>query len=216
MAYYYGNSHNEYINRRKNDNARTSAIERFTDKVYRENGLSMRRVYDSDTQQKGVDLVQNVDGETRYIDEKFAINYYNKDLRTFAFELCSHNNYNDEGWLISPHMITTHYCVLWFRSDENCKHIDSYDLCYISKKRLMDYLYSVGYYDGIVDDFVGYWAGTNNKNARYYSEKDNRLYRNLRNGVRIVQSLQYDVEQPINIVVPRAELYKLAEYHFHN
>lgn len=207
----------EYRERRKNDNEKTRKIERFVDKIYRDNGLKMQRIFDYDMQTRGVDVIHKIDEETRYIDEKFAVQYYNRDLNTFAFELSSHNNVDDNGWFTSEHMITTHYCILWFRSDDSFKNIESYDLCYINKKKIMEYLYSVGYRDNILDEFCNYWdGGIDNKYRRFYYERNGRRYRDLRNGVRIVQSMQFEVESPINVVIPKKELFKLAEYHFHN
>ena len=177
----------------------------------------MKRVTNREMQRKGVDIIHTVNNETRYVDEKFAIQYYNKDLHTFAFELSSHNNYNNDGWFTSNYMITTHYAILWFRSNDEFTDIYQYDLCYISKEKIKEYLKTVGYYDGILDDFNKYWE------YRWYTEPDStyyeqngRRYKKLRNGVKIVQSMQFEIESPINVVIPRTELYKLAEYHFHN
>jgi hypothetical protein len=212
---YTSDARKAYASRRKSDELKTRKIERFVDKIYRQNNLIMSRTNDKHLQRKGVDLIHVVDGQKRYVDEKFALNYYDRDLRTYSFELVSHNNMDNAGWLLSSHMITTHYCILWFRSDENLDNIETFDLCYISKQAIIEYIRSVGYYDGILDDFVGYWAGNNTKDSHLYCKNGNRLYRKLRNGVRIVQSLQYEVESPINIVIPRDTLYTLAEYHFH-
>ena len=207
----------EYLTRRERDNQRTAIIEKFTDNIYKQNGFDYQRVTDRRMQTKGVDIVHKVNGITRYVDEKFAIQYYNKDLFTFAFELSSKNNKDDSGWFLSDHMITTHYAVLWFKANDDFSKIYEYDLCYIDKQKLKDYLNTVGYYDGILDDFNKYWEYrwyTNPDNTYY--EKNNRRYKTLKNGVKIVQSMQFEVESPINVVIPRRELYKLAEYHFHN
>lgn len=210
-------SKKEYLSRRERDIKRTNIVENFTDLIYKKNGLQIKRVTDRKMQTKGVDIIHQINGETRYIDEKFAIQYYNKDLHTFAFELSSHNNYDNNGWFTSEHMITTHYAILWFKADDEFKNIYQYDLCYISKEKIKEYLKTVGYYDDILDDFNKYWE------YRWYTEPDDtyyeqngRRYKRLRNGVKIVQSMQFEVESPINVVIPRRELYKLAEYHFHS
>ena len=113
-------------------------------------------------------------------------------------------------------MLTTYYVILWFRSDEELQSIYSYDLCYIEKEKINEYLKKVGFYDEIVDDFNKYWADHTHTNPDdTYYEKGDRRYRDLQEGVRIVQSMQYKKESPINVVIPRKKLYELAELHFH-
>lgn len=206
----------EYITRRKQDIKKTMIIEKFVDKIYKENNFDIKRVVNPQLQKSGVDIIHTIDNQKRYIDEKFAINYYNKDLHTFAFELSSKNNKDESGWFTSEHMITTHYVILWFKSNDDFSDIYTYDLCYIDKQKIKQYLKSLGYYDGIEDDFKYYWEyGQYINNDNNYYTKNNRRYLKLLNGVKIVQSMQFEVECPINIVIPRTELYKLADYHFH-
>ena len=72
--------------------------------------------------------------------------------------------------------------------------------------KLKDYLKTVGYYDGLLDDFNKYWEYRwyTHPDSTYY-EKNNRRYKTLKNGVKIVQSMQFEVESPINVVIPRRE-----------
>ena len=209
----------EYLQRRKTDEYRTRTLEKFMDKLYRRKGLLMQRVTDAKKQKQGADLIHRVDGEIHYIDEKYAINYYDKDLRTFSFELYSKNNYHQQGWFISDNSITTDYCVFWFRATEDFKTITTYDLCYIPKSAIMQFAKDSGLYDGIVEDFLDYWENHKPiKDSWRFSQrgngKDERRYMKLKNGCKLVQSVGFQ-EQPINIVIPREELYKLAIHHFH-
>lgn len=212
----YNKIQQEYINRRKEDIKKTQTIEQFVDKIYKEHHFNMKRITDKKLQKKGVDIIHNIDGKRNYVDEKFAINFYNKKLNTFAFELSSNNNKNNKGWFISDHMITTHYIILWFQANDDFTDIYTYDLCYIDKQKLKQYLRSIGYYDGIVDEFNDYWkhGQYTNPDSNYFI-KNNRRYLKLSDGVKIVQSLQFKVETPINIVVPRIKLYDLADFHFY-
>ena len=210
----------DYMQRRKTDEYRTRTIEKFMDKVYRKNGLLMQRVTDRKQQRQGVDIIHRIDGEKHYIDEKYAIHYYDKDLRTFSFELYSKNNYNQQGWFTSPSIITTDYCLLWFRATEDFKTIESYDLCYIPKAKIMEFAKKSGLYDGIVEDFLDYWENHKPVKEKWRfsmrgSGAGQRRYMKLNNGCQLVQSIGLQ-EQPINIIIPRNELYKLATYHFHS
>ena len=205
----------EYESRRSEDVRKTKILEKFVDKIYAENGIKIIRIEDEEIQKRGVDFVHITENEQRCVDEKFAIKYFDRDLKTFAFELASYNNKNNEGWFISDHILTTYYVILWFRSDEELQNIYSYDLCYIKKEKIKEYLKTVGFCDEVVDDFNKYWANQTHTNPDdTYYEKGDRRYRDLQDGVRIVQSMQYKKESPINVVIPRKKLYKLAELHF--
>jgi hypothetical protein len=217
MNYFNDKRKYEYIQRRNEDITKTEKIEKFVDKIYKENKFDFKRISNKELQKKGVDIIHNDNGKKNFIDEKFAINYYNKPLNTFAFELSSNNNENNEGWFISNHMITTHYIILWFQSDDNFSNIYTYDLCYIDKQKIKEYLKTIGYYDGIVDEFKQYWTNGHftHKDNHYYV-RNNRRYLVLSEDIKIVQSLQFEVECPINIIIPRKKLYELADYHFMN
>ena len=129
------NNNSEYESRRSEDVRKTKILEKFVDKIYAENGIKIIRIEDEELQKRGVDFVHITENEQRCVDEKFAIKYFDQDLKTFAFELSSHNNKNNNGWFTSDHMLTTYYVILWFRSDEELQNIYSYDLCYIEKEK---------------------------------------------------------------------------------
>lgn len=204
----------EYRNRRKNDIEKTQKVEKFMDKIYSHLKYDVERVTDPYLQKKGVDLIHTLeDGTKLFIDEKFAINYYNKDLHTFAFELESHNNVDNQGWFLSSNSITTHYMLLWFNCDDNFEKFSYFDIAYIPKQKIWDFLYSVGYTDKTLDDFKEYWKNPIPQyNPKFY-ERDKRRYYRLGNGIKIVQSMQFERESPINIVIPKDVLIKLAYKH---
>ena len=218
---YFDYENKKYLDRRKEDVRKTKILENFMDTVYSKNDFHIERVDDIDLQKKGVDLIHiDENNVIHYIDEKYAIKYYNKDLKTFSFELFALNNKDKKGWFISPNTQTTDYCLLWFQSDENFENIYTYDLCVIPKHKIVDFLINSGYYSGIEQDFLKYWETDNNSNynsnPNFYTvgEKNNkRRYLRLKNGCKLVQSI-YLEEQPINVIIPRTELYKLATKHF--
>lgn len=220
MKYYIRQDDVEYLKRRAEDERKTSIIEKFTDKIYKKHLYGIRRVTDTQLQKQGVDLIYNEDGKIHYIDEKFALKYFDKHLNSFSFELYSENNKGNEGWFISDHMITTDYCILWFTSDYTFKNIRSYDLCFIPKNKILEFARKSGYYGGIVQDFLDYWEYDqyHKHDPRFYSigsGENERRGMKLKNGCKLVQSMHFK-ERPINIIIPRDELYKLATYHWSN
>lgn len=85
----------------------------FLDTKYDELNLTFERVCDLKLQKKGVDLIYNHRGRRFYIDEKAQLDYINKHLPTFTFELSYlKNDIEKTGWLVDTHKITTHYFLV--------------------------------------------------------------------------------------------------------
>lgn len=208
----------EYKKRRQEDVRKTQILEKFMNGIYEQNGYNFERITETRLQTKGVDIIHMEGANKHRVDEKYAINYYNKDLHTFSFEIYSRNNADSKGWLVSDNMITDDYAVLWFRANEDFSVITKYDMCIIPKKAIMDLIYEAGYYDGMVTDFLRYWDYIYKlKPDSFYYEKgegkSHRRYYDMRRGLKLCQSVGYS-EQPINILIPKNELIKLATYRF--
>jgi len=85
----------------------------FLNKIYKELSLNFERVHSLKLQKKGVDLIYNHFGKRYYIDEKAQLNYINKSLPTFTFELSYlKNGIEKTGWLLDENKITTHYFLI--------------------------------------------------------------------------------------------------------
>lgn len=214
----FNHNDKDYQERRKRDNERVQVLEQFMNNVYSKNGYHFERITETRLQKKGVDLIHMEGSEKRRVDEKYAINYYNKDLQTFSFELYSRNNADSMGWLLSDNMITDDYAVLWFRANDDFSEITKYDMCIIPKSAIMKLMCDAGYYDGMVDDFLRYWDYIYKlrPDSFYYEKgegKSHRRYYDMRRGLKLCQSVGYS-EQPINILIPKSELVKLATYRF--
>src|SRR5699024_4877331 len=72
---------------------------------------------------KGIDaLYQMSSGESWIVDEKAQLNYLNRPLETFAFEIIykRQNNKNilTQGWFINDDLKTTHYLLVYPHSDQ--------------------------------------------------------------------------------------------------
>ncbi|WP_414053374.1 hypothetical protein ACMGE6_07990 [Macrococcus equi] len=88
-----------------------------------EYGLEFKRVYETDLQHKGIDIVgtHKLFNQKLNIDEKAATHYFNNDLnktglRTFALELgyINSNKSHRDGWLFnSKHSETDAYLFKW-------------------------------------------------------------------------------------------------------
>lgn len=83
--------------------------------------IDYNRVYDKESQKKGIDitldLFNNKTGiiETCNIDEKSTSHYLNKGIPTFAFELSyiDNNKKNKTGWLLDNNKETDFYALIW-------------------------------------------------------------------------------------------------------
>ncbi len=85
----------------------------YLDAKYAELNLSFERVDNLKLQKKGVDLIYNHNGKLFFIDEKAQLDYINKSLPTFIFELSYlKNGVEKMGWLLDKDKITTHYFLL--------------------------------------------------------------------------------------------------------
>ena len=214
----FNHNDKEYQERRKRDNERVALLEKFMDEVYAKEGYEIQRVTETSLQKKGVDFIHMEGSEKHRVDEKYAINYYNKDLFTFSFEVYSKNNANCDGWFVSENMITDDYAILWFRANEDFSEITKYDLCVVPKKAIWDLVYDAGFDDELVHDFLRYWDYIHilRPDDNYYERgegKGLRRYYDLDYGIKLCQSVGFS-EQPINLIIPKEELVRIATHRF--
>lgn len=195
--------------------------------------LNNRRVawYESITekarQSAGEDMVLHMeDGSTVAIDEKSALYYPNprKTIDTFAFELKTNINAhgNNQGWLFGKNYTNTdYYLINWITLPDDAKEevwwqkdigIVSIESMLLNKKRIQDFVRGVFSYEidlfGKYDepDYLEEFMNTIDGNS--YSFKE--FYKGK--GIRLMQNLKLP-EQPINIVIDKEYLKKIAELH---
>lgn len=91
------------------------------------------RNYDKNTQVQGVDLKVETTGATYVIDEKAAVAYANKDLRTFAQEITSRytgkhpkSGLEYNGWAIS-NTLNDYYVFVWIPECKTTGEVVSMD-----------------------------------------------------------------------------------------
>lgn len=195
--------------------------------------LNNRRVawYESITekarQSAGEDMVLHMeDGSTVAIDEKSALYYPNprKTIDTFAFELKTNINAhgNNQGWLFGKNYTNTdYYLINWITLPDDAKEevwwqkdigIVSIESMLLNKKRIQDFVRGVfsyeidlfGKYDepDYLEEFMNTIDGSSYSFKEFYKGK----------GIRLMQNLKLP-EQPINIVIDKEYLKKIAELH---
>ena len=64
-------------------------------------------------QKRGVDvIIETYSGKLIYIDEKATLQYINKNISTFAFEIRNTTS-GAQGWLYNLNYITDYYLLAW-------------------------------------------------------------------------------------------------------
>ena len=150
------------------------------DKIYIKIGLSLTRLTDINCQLKGIDLVYKHRGNDFFIDEKAQLDYLNKDLPTFTFELSYFKNgVKKTGWFLDDSKSTTHYFLvtgIHTNNKNDLSHsINKCKITSVNRKKLNNYLTSIGLskkklitYDKDIR------ASNTEKNKTYITELDNR------------------------------------------
>lgn len=132
----------------KEDKKKEEILGEFLDDAYKKMGWIFERISTADLQRKGVDLIYRDGDKDCYVDEKAAIDYLNKPLSTFAFEISFYKNKKRfNGWFFNEEKITDQYFLMsnitlkkgkyFFVSKDDIK---SLELISISRKKLQDRL----------------------------------------------------------------------------
>lgn len=196
---------------RQQDSQGEKVISQFLDTHFydtlRSNTIRNRNV---SMQKAGVDIVIEMEDDTWYCDEKCALDYINKELKTFSFELRASSDYNGmryEGWLTSPRNITTHYNLIYITK---CKvdrrptidDIQSVEIIIVAKRDILNYFKKLG------------WNRSSllKKCDTIDSGKDTYMGNVYKDGMKFVKS-QHKVESPINVLIPKEELIKMSTAH---
>lgn len=167
-----------------------------------------------------------------YIDEKCALTYINKDLRTFAFEIIQKNKKGEyqDGWLIDDEKATDYYAVCWLEGrplcDEDGRELNLEDktdmykyikkmkpsdltrveMFLIEKRRLLSVLeseYSL--------TTVTLRDAANSFAAEMQERKDKQVKPILNNDKMFYYYTGTLAEQPVNLVIKRSLLKKIAK-----
>lgn len=169
---------------------------KYLEGIYREISLDFKRINDSELQNKGVDLIIDYNAKEYYIDEKAQLDYLNKSLPTFAFELSYLKKGRwKKGWLFDKNKITDHYFLITdiFTKTQNIE--DGFKSCSITSvnaKKLRKYLENIGLDWDNLNDLDG--------QIRNSDQKENIPLHNLKEREEgcLYFSVQKD-EKPLNL-----------------
>jgi hypothetical protein len=115
----------------------------YLDTVYKKIDLKVTRVNDLNLQHKGVDLIYTHNANDIYIDEKAQLDYVNKNLPTFTFELSYLKDKTlKEGWLFDDNKQTHFYFLVTGIKAKNPKQHDYYDciITSVDRSKLLRFL----------------------------------------------------------------------------
>lgn len=132
----------------KRDLHKEQLLGNYLDKIYKKLHLNFERVTDINLQHHGVDLLYPKN-DAVYIDEKAQLNYLNKSLPTFTFELSYLKNGDQKlGWLLDDSKLTTHYFLITgiYPVDETdlTKGYKSCKIISVDRNKLLNYLETKG------------------------------------------------------------------------
>ncbi|MGK0554821.1 hypothetical protein [Macrococcus capreoli] len=186
-------------------------------------GLEFTRVYDKDSQHKGVDIVgsHKLFNEILNIDEKTATHYFKNNLnhtglKTFALELSylGQNNMFRDGWLFnSKYSETNAYLFNWGWTSPDVQHwrdikfenIIKIESVLVFKKDLLRHLdRKYDFNKATYSDYINEYQ-VSNKNSRFFIKENSGPY--------ILQSSNKYAEAPTNLIFPKEELINISKKH---
>ena len=196
-------------------------------------GEDFERIYNKDLQTRGIDLVLR---GTALVDEKAAIDYRQKDLRTYSFELSTKMKFRGrdgrdhwqrtDGWFMSDFQKNGYYMLQWFKSDAAIKNVESCETALVRKDAIKAYLAEKGLGTDMLsmikdeiltrqgDAYTGFTSETTG--VRYEAKRDYEsgdvtgIYGITPCGLKVTLSLQ-KVEEPVNVIIPKEDLIRMAE-----
>lgn len=196
------------INNREKDEFRTNIINDFLDYNLYYKFNNVKRINDKENQIKGVDIIFDYNNENFICDEKAALNYANKNLQTFSFELSFINKrgLRQDGWLIDSKKINNSFLLIWInKSKKNfiteLDDLQEIEIMLIRKIDILNFLFNC------------------NINIEKIIEIDDEIrdkkivnYGNLyTNGYKFVYSEKF-IEEPINLLISRNKLREISIY----
>lgn len=166
---------------------------------------SITRNTDAALQKKGVDvIIETKEGEIVYIDEKATLQYINKRIPTFAFEI-KNTTSGAQGWLFNPEYITDYYLLAWPNAvDENIPSAESFtdtEIMSIKRQRVIQLLANHGITENKISELIEHYKSRLSKTNKFEISPGITLNFNL-----------FLAERPINVVIKKDLLMKYASY----
>lgn len=191
---------------RKEDEKCSDIVSEFLNECFYNKCESFERVNDVGRQIKGIDVIFTLNGEEFICDEKAAIRYVNKNLKTFSMELSfldRGGNIHD-GWLLDEEKINNSFLFIWI--DRAKQDILS------SKEDIQELEYALVYKEDIVDylESIGWNESKLIKKADLIREDEHEYCGDLyKDGCKFVCS-RFLYEKPVNVLIKREKLKELS------
>ena len=189
---------------RNDDLSKEHIVANFMWNIYKENGyypMKPKRELDI----KGIDVILYKNNKQYLFDEKAAITALSGKLNTFCFELCKHG-YNDSiGWFIDKDKLTTHYNVIYITSNaNNIRNPDKIESFLLDSVKLRAYIIPMLHKHNIhYNTLPTIMASMPDVYGKHYYRLDD--------GVKLCYSEYIHPEQPINVIVPKYILKRMAD-----
>jgi hypothetical protein len=194
---------------RKEDEKCSNIVSNFLDEhFYFKKCKLFERIDDKKRQIQGIDVIFSLNGVKYVCDEKAAIRYVNKNLKTFSLELSFKDKSGNlhDGWLIDESKINDSFLFIWI---DKSKHdilsskddIKELEIALVRKKEIIEHLESIGW--GISQLI---------KKSELIRENENEYCGNLyEDGCKFVCS-RFLYEKPVNVLLKRDTLKKISIY----
>lgn len=191
---------------RREDEKCSEIVSAFLDKNFYNKCDFFERVFDKERQISGIDVIFEKNNEKYICDEKSAIRYVNRFLKTYSMELSFINRKNELnlGWLLDESKINNSFAFIYI---DKAKHdsiqsendIEQVEIIIVKKNKILNYLNNLGLDKKKLIEFSIFLRN---------NEKCNFL---IENGLKIICSKKL-FEKPVNILIPRLILRQLSDF----
>lgn len=192
------------------------------DAAYHILGMDYERCDNRELQLAGIDVIAKNNDKEYYVDEKCATDFWDRDLKTFVFELSFKicNSKTGEGrskrvagWFVSPDNKTDIYALGYVRADTkenlNKNRISRFEVLLIKKKFLIKYINNhIGDTERLKELQKEMAANVKAGTLLPYGEKE-RYKVKLEKGISLCWSPCL-AESPFNLIIDKSLLKKLS------
>lgn len=196
---------------RKSDSDAEGEVGKFLDNnFFPKISKNFKRRTSYEEQMQGIDVSFDLDGETNLlVDEKAMVQYVNKGLPTFAFEVSFKSSSGREvgGWLFDKLKLTQYYIIIWIwaTQEKGFKESDitKIELILVKRNAIIHMLEKYNLNENKISEIV----------SKIRLEKITGAC--FKDSARPLYFFHSDklIESPINIVIRKEELLKIASGH---
>ena len=193
---------------RKEDEKCSDIVSSFLDEHFYKKCGYFERIVDKNNQIKGIDVIFELNNIKYVCDEKAAIRYVNKKLKTFSMELSfidKGGNLHD-GWLLDEEKVNDSFLFIWI---DKAKHdiltsvedIQELEIALVYKNDIIKYLDKLGWDE---EHLI--------RKSDLVREDENEYCGDLyKNGCKFVCS-RFLYEKPVNVLIKREILKKISVF----